>query len=123
MEAMGKSAEIFKATGGTHIACLGTESGEMLFEAEDIGRHNAVDKVIGKALLGGRDPGDLILCSSGRLSSEIVLKAVRARIPVLVSRSAPTSRSVELAEEFLVTMVGFARGGRMNVYAHPERIA
>jgi FdhD protein len=122
METMTGAAALFRTTGGTHIACLGDSEGRVLFTAEDIGRHNAVDKVVGLALIAGVGVHDLILCSSGRVSSEILSKAARARIPVVVSRSAPTSRAIELAEGFLLTLVGFARGRRMNVYTAPERV-
>jgi FdhD protein len=122
MKKLGDSAPIFRATGGTHVAGLGTAEGELLCVAEDIGRHNAVDKVVGQALLDGVGLGDLILCGSGRMSSEIVLKAVFAKTPILVSRSAPTSHSLALAEKFLLTMVGFVRGKRMNIYSHPQRL-
>jgi FdhD protein len=81
-----------------------------------------VDKVIGKAVLSGLDPRRGLLFCSGRLSSEITVKAIHARIPVLVSRAAPTELSVRLARRFLLTLVGFARGRRMNVYSVPERI-
>ena len=101
---------------------LGLLQGSLLLTAEDIGRHTAVDKVIGKALLSGIDPGHCVLFCSGRLSSEITAKAIHARTPVLVSRAAPTDLSVRLARRFLLTLVGFARGKRMNVYSVVERI-
>lgn len=122
MHVLRKEASLYRLTGGAHIAALADERGGLLLTAEDIGRHSAVDKVIGKALLSGVDPGRCMLFSSGRLSSEITVKAIHARTPVLVSRAAPTDLSVRLARRFLLTLVGFARGKRMNIYSVPERI-
>ena len=90
---------------------------------EDVGRHNAMDKVVGRALLDGALPlHDRILCVSGRLSFELVQKAVVAGAPVLVGVGAPTSLAVQAAEDRGLTLVGFARGGRANVYAHAQRV-
>lgn len=122
MHVLKREASLFKLTGGAHIAALADGGGKLLLAAEDIGRHSAVDKVIGKAHLSGVDPGRCVLFSSGRLSSEITVKAIHARVPVLVSRAAPTELSVRLARRFLLTLVGFARGNRMNIYSVPERI-
>lgn len=113
---------LYLKTGGVHAAAL-TDGQTILLFAEDIGRHNAVDKVIGKAFLGGIPLEDKILVSSGRVSSEIMSKAIRAGIPMLVSRAAPTCRSVSAAEDAGVTLIGFARGERMNIYSHPWRVA
>jgi FdhD protein len=121
MQSMQDRAHLFKATGGVHGAAL-ADPERILFFCEDIGRHNAVDKIAGECLLQGISLEDKILLSSGRLSSEILLKAAKLRLPVLISRAAPTSLSVELAESFNITLVGFARGRRMNIYAHPWRI-
>ncbi|MDO8734675.1 MAG: formate dehydrogenase accessory sulfurtransferase FdhD, partial [Elusimicrobiota bacterium] len=90
--------------------------------AEDIGRHNAVDKLIGKALIDGIDTKDKILFTSGRVSSDIVQKVLRAKIPVIVSHSAPTSFAVKLCKEKNITLIGFARGRRMNIYSCEKRI-
>lgn len=122
MRILREEASLYRRTGGAHIAALADESGELLLTAEDIGRHSAVDKVIGKALLSGVDPRRCMLFSSGRLSSEITVKAIHARAPILVSRAAPTDLSVKLARRFLLTLIGFARGRRMNIYSVPERI-
>ncbi|HSL94019.1 MAG TPA: formate dehydrogenase accessory sulfurtransferase FdhD [Bacillota bacterium] len=116
-----KSSELFMATGGVHSAALSTGR-EMIFLHEDIGRHNAVDKVIGHAASCNVPLGDKVLLSSGRLSSEILLKAARRGIPVIVSRSAPTTLAVDLALRLNITMIGFARGNRMNIYAGESRI-
>jgi len=115
-------SELYRRTGGVHAAGLATAAGKIISFSEDIGRHNALDRLIGEAYLRGRPLGDLILLSSGRLSSEIVVKAAKARIPVLVSRSAPTDLAVLLARKLAMTLVGFVRGKRFNVYAAAERI-
>ncbi|MFH1278910.1 MAG: formate dehydrogenase accessory sulfurtransferase FdhD [Candidatus Eisenbacteria bacterium] len=122
MRVLKREASLYKLTGGAHIAALADDQGQLLLTAQDIGRHSAVDKVIGKALLSGLDPGQCMLFSSGRLSSEITVKAIHAHAPVLVSRAAPTDLSVKLARRFLLTLVGFARGNRMNIYSVAERI-
>jgi len=115
---------IFGRTGGLHAAGLFDANGELLVLREDIGRHNAVDKVVGWALLGGRLPlRDHILLVSGRGGFEIVQKAIRAGVPVLASVSAPSSLAVRLARELGLTLVGFLRGRRFVVYAGEERIA
>jgi FdhD protein len=114
--------EVFKASGGTHGAGLFDNSGEMLVVKEDVGRHNAVDKVLGFMLLSGADPADKGLMLSGRLSYEMVLKAARAGIPLVCSVSAPTALGIEVALATGVTLVGFLRGSSFNVYSHPERI-
>lgn len=113
----------FDKTGGLHAAGLLSASGQMLVVREDVGRHNAVDKVIGWAIRESRLPlSDTILSVSGRASFELTQKAVLAGIPVLVAVSAPSSLAVELADEAGLTLVGFARGETMNVYTHPQRI-
>jgi len=112
---------LFEQTGGVHAAGL-VWDGRIADFAEDIGRHNAVDKVVGAAFRVGRDLEHAALLVSGRLSLEMVLKAVRARIPIVISRSAPTAPAVELAQRFHVGLAGFARGGRINLYAAAWRI-
>ncbi|GMA19994.1 formate dehydrogenase accessory sulfurtransferase FdhD [Arsenicicoccus piscis] len=113
----------FDRTGGTHAAGLFTPAGEVLVVREDVGRHNAVDKVIGAAARSGHWPlDDLVLVVSARAGFEIVAKAVAARVPVVVAVSAPTSLAVALAEEAGTTLVAFTRSPRATVYAHPERV-
>ncbi len=114
---------VFERTGGLHAAGLFSETGELLIVREDIGRHNAVDKVIGQALLADMVPLERhILMVSGRASFEIVQKALFARIPVIVAVSAASTLAVDLAAEGNLTLIGFMRGQRMAVYTCPERI-
>ena len=114
---------VFEATGGLHAAGLFTADGELLIIREDIGRHNALDKVIGQALLAEMFPLDNhILMVSGRASFEIVQKALFARIPVVVAVSAGSTLAVDLAQESGMALIGFMRGNRMTVYSCPERI-
>jgi FdhD protein len=114
----------FNRTGGLHATGLFTPAGELLRSAEDVGRHNAMDKVIGQALLEGELPlSEQVLCVSGRLAFELVQKAAVAGCPVLVGVGAPTSLAVELAADRGMTLAGFARGGSVNVYTGEERVA
>jgi FdhD protein len=115
-------SQLHRQTGGVHAAALADLKGFLVFR-EDIGRHNAVDKVIGAFLRGGGLFSDKLLLTSGRLSSEILHKAEACAIPIVVSRSAPTDRSVALARERNITLIGFARGRRMNIYSAGQRIA
>jgi FdhD protein len=123
-ERMRTAQRVFDATGGLHAAAIFAESGEIIVVREDVGRHNALDKAIGWGVLEGRLPFERsILMVSGRTSYEIVQKAVMARIPVVASVSAPSSLAVALAVEFGITLAGFVRGRRANVYASEFRVA
>jgi len=114
---------VFAETGGVHASALFTADGALIAAREDVGRHNALDKLVGWALTAGKIPLDnYVLLVSGRVSFEIVQKAVAAGLPVVAAVGAPSSLAVDLAEQFHVTLVGFLRGEAMNVYAAPMRV-
>ncbi len=115
-------ADRYRESGGLHTAALATASGDVIVSWEDIGRHNAVDKVIGAALAAGELDRAALLFVTGRISSEMMAKAVRAGVPVVVSLSSPTDAAVMLAERADVTLIGYARGGFMSIYTHGRRI-
>jgi len=119
---LNKLAETFRRTGGVHVAALYSANGELKAVAEDVGRHNAVDKVVGMGVLKRLNFEDCFLASSGRLTGDIVLKSARMRIPIVASMTAATDSGVEAAQRTGLTLVGFARGKRMNVFTRPERI-
>jgi FdhD protein len=104
-----------------HSAALCTEDKILLFY-EDIGRHNAIDKILGRCLLESIPTRDRIMITSGRVSSEIISKVINAEIPFLISSSAPTSESIKLARVFGVTLIGFVRGERFNIYSNEWRV-
>jgi FdhD protein len=126
MERMRSQQPTFEATGGTHAAALWDADGSLVAAHEDVGRHNAVDKVVGALLLAraaGASPIPAVLTMSGRGGFEIVQKAARAGVPVVACVSAPTTLAVAVAQAAGVTLCGFVRGERMNVYAHAGRLA
>lgn len=121
MNEFNRSSDIFRETGGVHSAAL-TDGQCILVTREDIGRHNAIDKVIGDIYRKGLPLEDKIILTSGRISSEIVLKSIYAGISMIISRSAPTVRAVELAIESGITLVGFARSSNFNIYSNYNRV-
>lgn len=121
-EALRAAQSVFADTGGLHAAGLATTAGALVTAREDVGRHNAVDKVVGWALAARLDPAHHVLVLSGRLGYELVQKAVMLGVPIVAAVSAPSSLAIEIAERFNVALVGFVRGRRANIYAHGWRV-
>ena len=121
MEKFVGRSEVFEATGGVHSAALCDRDGILVFK-DDIGRNNAVDKLFGECILKDISLEERVIMLSCRMSSEILYKIVRRRIPVIISKSPPTDYGVKLADEMGITLLGFVRGKRMNAYAHDWRI-
>ncbi|NCP85834.1 formate dehydrogenase accessory sulfurtransferase FdhD [bacterium] len=113
--------ELYKTTGGIHTSAL-SDGATILLTAEDIGRHNTLDKLAGRALLEGIAPARKILLTTGRVSSEMIQKAARFGAEIVISRTSPTSLSVELAQQSGITLIGYAHRDRFNVYTHAERV-
>ena len=122
LKEMQKNTQLFKETGGCHGAAIFDPEGNLIAVSEDIGRHNAIDKVIGALLLKKESFNNKILTSTGRLTGDSVLKAVRAQIPIVASLSAAIDSGIRLASSYGITLIGFARGKRMNIYTNPKRI-
>ena len=122
MESMRAGQKIFEQTGGSHAAAIFNSTGEIVAVAEDLGRHNALDKAIGSVLLERGSVQGCGVVLSSRLSLEMVLKAVRAGLEVMLAVSAPTSLAIDVAQQFGVTLCGFVRAERATVYTHPDRI-
>lgn len=119
---MQTNTPLYRETGGCHGAAIFDFKGNLLSVKEDVGRHNAIDKVIGEMLLKKNSFDNIFLTSTGRLTSDSVLKAIRAKIPIVASFSAAIESGIKLAFAYGITLIGFARGARMNIYTHPERI-
>ncbi len=114
-------SQVYRATGGVHSAALCDKKSILVFN-EDIGRHNAIDKIFGECLLRDIPTDNRIIITSGRISSEILLKVAKRNIPVIISKSAPTDMGVKLADDLGITLIGFVRGKRMNVYTNDWRV-
>ena len=119
---MNQKQKAFQRSGGSHAAAAFTLNGQLLSSKEDIGRHNAVDKVVGDLILNGELEHAAALTVSGRISYEIIIKAFKAKIPILCAVSAPSSLAVDYAKELGITLLAFCREDRATCYAHPERI-
>jgi FdhD protein len=122
VSALFENQEVYKQTGGVHTSAL-SDGNEVLIVAEDVGRHNTLDKLAGRCLLDHIIPSQIVVLTTGRISSEMLQKASRMGAQVIISRTAPTSLSIQLAQERDITLVGYARRDRFNVYTHPERIS
>jgi FdhD protein len=121
MKQLQEQMELYRLCGGVHASAL-ADTKNLLVVAEDIGRHNTLDKIQGECLSRELPTRDRLLLSTGRLSSEMLLKAAKMQVPVVVSRHSPTGSAVSLARDLGITLVGHARGGRLSVYSHPERL-
>ena len=121
VEMLFDAQDLYRETGGVHTSAL-SDGERILLSAEDIGRHNTLDKIAGQCLMQNVWPERRILITTGRISSEMLQKAVRLGAGILISRTSPSSLSIELAEKWGITLIGYARRNRFNLYAHPERI-
>ena len=117
------STPLYRETGGCHGAAIFDLDGNLISVMEDVGRHNAIDKVIGDLLLKKHSFENVFLTSTGRLTADSVLKAIRAKIPIVASFSAAVESGIRLAFAYGITLIGFTRGSRMNIYTHPERVS
>jgi FdhD protein len=121
VELLFESQELYRETGGVHTSAL-SNGRQILFSAEDIGRHNTLDKIAGLCLRNNVWPDPRILITTGRISSEMLQKAARLGVPILISRTSPSSLSIEMAERYGITLIGYARKHRFNVYSNPGRV-
>ncbi|MBN1214545.1 MAG: formate dehydrogenase accessory sulfurtransferase FdhD [Candidatus Lokiarchaeota archaeon] len=120
---MQKNTELFRQTGGCHGAAIfNINDNQLITIMEDIGRHNAIDKIIGECIINNYIFNNALLTTTGRLTGDVVLKAIRAEIPIVASLSAPIDSGIRLAFSYGITLIGFVRGSRMNIYTHPNRI-
>jgi FdhD protein len=116
-----ESQQLYRTTGGVHTSAI-SDGADIILTAEDIGRHNTLDKLAGRMLLEEIDLQRKIILTTGRISSEMLQKANRMGVAIVISRTSPSSLSIELAERFGITLIGYARRNRFNIYSHPERI-
>ena len=121
VEMLFESQELYRETGGVHTSAL-SDGEKVLLSAEDIGRHNTLDKIAGLCLMNNVWPANRILITTGRISSEMLQKAARLQAPILISRTSPSSLSIEMAERYGITLIGYARKHRFNVYSSGERV-
>ncbi len=121
MKQLQEQIELSQSSGGMHASAL-ADTRKLLVVAEDIGRHNTLDKIQGECLLRGLSTRDRLLLTTGRVSSEMLLKAAKMQVPVVVSRHSPTGSAVSLARDLGIALAGYARGSRLLVYSHPERL-
>lgn len=121
VEMLFESQSLYRETGGVHTSAL-SDGGKILISAEDIGRHNTLDKIAGLCLMKSIWPETRILITTGRISSEMLQKAARLNVPILISRTSPSSLSIEMAERYGITLIGYARKHRFNVYSNGERV-
>ena len=119
---MFESQDIYRKSGGVHASALASKE-KIILQLEDVGRHNTLDKIAGRILLEDISINPKILLTTGRISSEMLQKAARLKTGMLISRTSPTSMSVDLAKRLGITLIGYARGHRFNVYTHPERVS
>ncbi len=122
MQAMQERAKLFKLTGGVHSCALADKQGCIILFTEDISRYNTIDKILGEAFYKNIPQEDKIILTSCRITSDILIKIALGRISIIVSQAAPTNWAIEIAERIGITLVGFVRGERMNVYSYPEQI-
>lgn len=121
VEMLFESQSLYRETGGVHTSAL-SDGEKILLSAEDIGRHNTLDKIAGLCLMNNVNSADRILVTTGRISSEMLQKAARLQVPILISRTSPSSLSIEMAERYGITLIGYARKHRFNVYSRGERV-
>ncbi len=121
MKRLFDAQELYRETRGVHCSIL-TDGDKILASAEDIGRHNTLDKIAGKILLQSIQASRLIILTTGRISSEMLQKSARIGVTILISRTSPTSLSIQFAQELGITLIGYARRNQFNIYAHPERL-
>jgi FdhD protein len=122
MDELARRAEGYKNHGGMHSAGIGGDDRKLVLHAEDIGRHNTIDRLAGEALLKGIELSGTILVTSGRVSTELVAKASLLGIEVVASRTSPTDMAIRICQEAGITLIGYLRGGTFTVYCHPKRL-